>query len=63
MARALLGHLATATDSVILAELAGLRRRVALLESEVTRLREQASSADDAELHAELHAMMQPETV
>lgn len=58
MARALLGHLPTAADHHLVAENARLRRRVADLEALVVELRAQSVEiADDAELHAELHAM------
>ncbi|MHA3704851.1 hypothetical protein ACXR2U_21980 [Jatrophihabitans sp. YIM 134969] len=59
MARALLGHLPTAADPLLLAEIARLRRRVADLEAQVAELRSHLTDVDSVELHAELHAMTQ----
>lgn len=60
MARALMGHLPTAADPLLLAQIAKLRRRVADLEAQVSELRSHVSdSTSDVELHAELHAMTQ----
>jgi hypothetical protein len=60
MARALLGHLPTAADPLLLAEIAKLRRRVADLEAQVAELRSHPSDpVSDVALHAELHAMTQ----
>lgn len=60
MARALMGHLPTTADPLLLAEIAKLRRRVADLEAQVAELRSHVADVDaasDVELHAELHAM------
>ena len=57
MARALLGHLPTAADPLLLAEIAKLRRRVADLEAQVAELRSHVTDVDSVQLHAELHAM------
>lgn len=58
MARALMGHLPTAADPLLLREISRLRHRVADLEAQVAELRSHvADSTSDVELHAELHAM------
>ncbi len=58
MARALMGHLPTAADPLLLAQISKLRRRVADLEAQVAELRSHVGdSTTDVELHAELHAM------
>ena len=59
MARALMGHLPTAADPLLLAEIARLRRRVADLEAQVSELRAHVADVESVELHAELHAMTQ----
>ena len=58
MARALMGHLPTAADPLLLAEISRLRRRINDLEALVAELRGHVSdTATDVELHAELRAM------
>ena len=51
MARALLGHVGSPGEQVLAFEVARLRRRVAELQDEVTRLRE-TSAVLDLELHS-----------
>ncbi|MBN9619406.1 MAG: hypothetical protein J0H43_06695 [Actinobacteria bacterium] len=54
MARALMGHVGSPGDRALAFEVARLRRRVAELEAELVRLREQGSAAS-TELDIELH--------
>ncbi len=54
MARALLGYVGTSADTALAYEVARLRRRVAELENELTRLREHGS---EVVLDLELHRM------
>ena len=51
MARALMGHVGSATEHALAFEVARLRRRVAELEAELAALREHARETLDIELH------------
>ena len=51
MARALMGHIGPAKDQLLAFEVVRLRRRIAELEAEVTRLRDTRTADLDLELH------------
>lgn len=59
MARALLGHLPTASDRYLVAEVARLRGRVRDLEAELAELR---ASHESAQLLDELHRITSSES-
>ena len=56
MAKALFGHVATPADPRLLAEVAGLRRRVRELEAEVARLHAERSVLDELQAVVDVQA-------